>query len=169
MHAVLGLLIAFADAVAFIPLCVMMLMVNLFAGCESAKFSLGPPTVLAFIVYYLFLLLLFLALRMRRQVGIATCLYVFAFAGLLWRPSPPLLTAAHLHNRVILVNADHDAIELGTASTNDKMIDRFLAFNGAKVNKTAFECGELSAALILRLPKIGYSYSVKSQAKIKFP
>jgi ComEC/Rec2-related protein len=147
-QGLVGILIAFSDAIAFVPLTIMLLLVNAFSSCEAAKFSLGPPTVFSFIFYYIALLLFFISLRLQRKTRLTAALFVTSFCILLWRPAPPVLTIGNLHNQQIVINANHQAIKIqSTDSTNrpDKMVDRYLAYNGAKLEPSAFTSGNLKS------------------------
>jgi ComEC/Rec2-related protein len=147
VQAFVGYIIALADAVAFVPLTIMLLMVNMLSSWEAAKFSLGPPTVACVVFYYLTLILFFISLRIHKRVRWTTALFSLAICLLLWRPTPPLLTVASLHKQLILINAEHQAINITSDKVSDKMIERFLAFNGAKLAPNVFRYVQLPSTL----------------------
>lgn len=146
-QAALSGCIALADAIAFIPLTIMVLVVNAFSSLEMANFSLGPPTVLSIILYYLCLLLFIHSLQVKTKMAWATVAFAGSLFLLMWRPAPPLLTVANVHAHMLLINSNHEAIDLDSRDKPSKITERFFAFNGAKLSPTSFSTGLLKSGV----------------------
>ncbi len=147
VQAVLSGIIALSDAVAFIPLTIMVLLVNAFSSCDAANFTLGPPSVLSIVLYYSCFLLFMLALQLRTKIMWATVAFTSTLLLLLWRPAPPLLTVANVHGHTILINSNHQAIDIDSRDKPSKIMERFFAFNGAKFSPSSFATGTLKSGV----------------------
>ncbi|CAN5736465.1 hypothetical protein BH10CYA1_BH10CYA1_34310 [soil metagenome] len=141
VQAIFSCIIAFADALAFIPLTMMILIVNTFASFDAANFTLGPPSALSIVLYYCCFLLLLISLRISRRAGWASLAFSGTLALLLWRPEPPLLTIANVHSHTVVINSNHQAIDVDTSEAPSKIVERFFAYSGAKVSPRAFSTG----------------------------
>jgi hypothetical protein len=149
LHTTIDSIIAFADAIAFIPLTSMVLLVNAFGSISGANFSIGPPCTASVILYYVTLLCLILALRLQCSIGWAQLAFAFAVFALIWRATPPMLTLADVHGHTILINAQHQAVDLDqdkkAKSPPSKILERFLTYCGAKLAPDSFEIGSLKS------------------------
>ncbi|HEY9676740.1 MAG TPA: ComEC/Rec2 family competence protein [Drouetiella sp.] len=143
----IDLIISICDAVAFIPLAAMMLMVNAFSSVEAAKIALGPPSPAAFVVYYMALIFWLTALRLQRLKNIALCCFIISIGFLVWRPAPPLLSVANIHGQIVLIDDWKRAVILNPSQREDKMVERFVSFHGAHIAADSFSSGRLSTHL----------------------
>ncbi|MBI2809557.1 MAG: ComEC/Rec2 family competence protein [Candidatus Melainabacteria bacterium] len=147
IQAALSSIIAMADAIAFIPLTMMVLLVNAFSSCDAANFSLGPPSVLSVVLYYSCFLVFILSLQIRTKIAWTTMAFIGTLILLLWRPAPPLLTVANVHAHTILINSNHQAIDIDCRDKPSKIMERFFAFNGAKFCPSSFSTGQLKSGV----------------------
>lgn len=147
LQAIFSSIIAFADALAFIPLTIMVLLVNAFSSIDAANFTLGPPSELCIILYYICFLYLLISLRIRKNSGWATLAFLCTLALLLWRPAPPLLIVANVHSHTAIINSDHQAIDLDSRDKPSKIMERFFAFNGAEFSPSSFSTGLLKSGV----------------------
>ncbi|MBS1954470.1 MAG: ComEC/Rec2 family competence protein [Cyanobacteria bacterium SZAS-4] len=147
VQAVLSGTIALADAVAFIPLTMMVLMVNGFSSFDMANFSLGPPSVLSIILYYFCFLLFIVSLQIKTKIAWTSAAFTGTLLLLLWRPAPPPLTVATVHAHTLLINSDQQAIDIDSRDKPSKILERFFAFNGAKFSPTSFSTGLLKSGV----------------------
>lgn len=147
LQAISSLIIAFADALAFIPLSMMVLLVKAFSSLEAANFTLGPPSEFCIVLYYLCFLHLLISLRIRKRIGWTTFAFLCTLALLLWRPAPPLIIVANVHSHTAIINSNHQAIDLDSHDKPSKIMERFFAFNGADFSPTSFSTGLLKSGV----------------------
>lgn len=145
----ISLVIAFADAIAFIPLTAMVLLVNGLGSLEGANFSIGPPSAFGVTCYYTCFLGLLIALRLKSRIKPAWTAFICALITLLWRPSAPFLTIASVHGHTIVINNQQQAIELNCAghAQPSKLAERFAAYSGAKFAQESFKTGTLRTGI----------------------
>ncbi|HEY9733420.1 MAG TPA: ComEC/Rec2 family competence protein [Drouetiella sp.] len=142
-------IIAFADAIAFIPMTAMILLVNAFGSVNGANFSIGPPSTISIVVYYGNFLLLILSLRMQRKIMWAQLAFAGSLVWLLWRAPPPLMTLANVHGHTVLINAKNEAVVFdqndNPGHPSGKIIERFLNYCGARLCSDSFQVGTLNS------------------------
>lgn len=138
-------IIAFIDALAFIPLTAMVLSVKAFGAVEAANFVLGPPSNACVVLYYGSFLFLIHALRVQQKTKLAKFVFVCALALLLWRPFQPWLTVAEVHGHTVLINSQREGIDIDSTDPQkpSKIVERFLSFCGAHSSQSSFKIEHL--------------------------
>lgn len=149
LQAGISLIIAFADAIAFIPLTAMMLLVNALGSVNGANFSIGPPSPLSVNCYYACFLGLLIALRFKSRITFAKTAFTCTLVALLWRPNAPLVTIASVHGHTIVINNQRQAIDLNAAQNAppSKLAERFAAYSGANFAPESFNTGSLRSGI----------------------
>lgn len=106
------------------------------AGCFSSatanRLIIGPPALIAIVIYYGAFLLLTLALRLRRHRLLALILFCMAFWLLFWRAPLPPLTVTRFPAGTVRLTADRHAVLEGRLTPG---ITRYLMYMGVDIKR----------------------------------
>ncbi|HEY9715259.1 MAG TPA: hypothetical protein V6C72_17440, partial [Chroococcales cyanobacterium] len=134
-----------ADSLMFVPLWLMMSMVDLLSSYQSAKINLGMPQLPSVAFYYLILIFVVVAIRCQRWLTLAGPLFVLAVYGLVWQPRAPALSIALFPSRLVLIDGARHAVAASYASLGssknalqERDIQRFICYSAANFHSEEF-------------------------------
>jgi competence protein ComEC len=120
------------DKVAYLPLTLMLSIVNTLASCKEAVLLLGPPITFCLVLYYICFCLMLFSLKAERFRTISFALLAFALCGIFVRPALPPLSIASLDHCLVVINSQHQALVIG--DSEDKTKDKLLCYLSAHVD-----------------------------------